>query len=808
MPLVMHKYLSLLFWAIAVTIAGPVDSQHDFSSFPPNLANSLISRSEPCNSAIKDLFPIVGLLTANDTQTTWVEDTQPPICMDDNKTVPACENWTNRWNQAVLNYTELPKETQAQLDATDLSIVLDRSKFCALSFEDISSSCSTSCSTGAEKNDFLRWINRTCIDDCGFSGMPSNWKQNLTIDELRADQWENSTTGFFWAQCLDTDPRLAFLDSSVENCTRNWIPHWVPNCTDSTLGCYTSFGVDMDCLCSTTNTSQTIHGHEDSVLNTEEYGQASKYEFVRWIDSTCRSDDDERVRAFLRDDILPPGCEVRPVSEIRFDACGNKSFTVGLTGTSCLKKSKKLGAFAINNVFVVLAAVALGRRATVKRLSCGYLGNMRSQGYLISASIMIVLNIASNLISASIVRQTTGYGATSLKDLFLLWSARPRSAWVTVLALPIQRRNDMYVSSTASVLTTELVLEFFTAYTMGRFINYGDNYGDKKHGMYASNTLPGYPHRKDAVTMYQTAAAWLVFAMIAFGIILWSIWSINRRILVVSRRKPRHQDTSRREKKCKKLAKSVKDRINSQALLNHFPSRESPSIQTLVSNWNQLAKEWAGLHNYVEDCTLAWPSTNKITPWLRRKSEESNETPQGAVAVQNAVPGMQNNSHNVPNTRRHGVEVRLQACNNHLRIVKAEKECMEQRWTEVSQRLDEHTDRLARIDSELAFLIEQLESLHQSDTRAGTMPVHFAQYRKEASERSVRSRETDDAFQTQQSQREDISQTAKTQRLQVLLQSCGVETDDRGEAGQWKRCQMEKADVDTKTAMLSVSNRT
>ncbi|KAF2473641.1 uncharacterized protein BDR25DRAFT_386472 [Lindgomyces ingoldianus] len=740
-----------------------------------------------CKNTAAELYPLVGHSRSNSSQNNWMDGAEPPICMEE-KAEEACKAFSTRWFDSVLDTKKLSSEIKANLSLGDTDLVLDRSKFCTASFTDIHNSCESSCSELEENNDLLQWVNRTCTRYCGF-GMPVDWKNSLAITKIKDDKNDSTVQSFFWPTCLDASPWMSFLNSAVTNCTRNWIP----GCPGSAFGCYTSFGIDMECLCRPPGMNQNLFDPRQLVLRDNSIGPWERSALGDWVQATCEhyggsdilSTEWKEQLGIQYFNVTPFRWELRPGTQ-KTDLCSGSYYTVPKPGYQCPSASKKLGAFAINNVIVALLVPLFGRRTVLKKITCSFFGNPHSRGFLFTAPIMIILNIASNLINAVLVRRVPGYSDTNTRELFLLWCSRPRFAWSIILALPFQAEKQMYFSCVASTLATEFGLQVLGAYTMGRVVDYGR----KTHKVYTNTkAFQGFPFRDAALLMYRGPLVWLIFAVVGFLPLLWSVAGINDRISTISQLRPKRKARSGK-KSCTKAVSAVKLKMTDTDLSTNFPQLHCTSVQTIANQWSSLAKEWEQLHGYLNRHSLALRAASRQNDRMRRRQHESSEMYIRAVVAENAESTLTESANSIPTARERKAQENAAAVKICASSICLQLNQIERRWENASRELGEWTKQLAFLDCEIEFLIEQAQAHAQSSSLMQQLPRDFPRYQKEAMGRAplIRSLGNDEAWRIQQLQEDRPSDYAAiVQDISHLVGDCGQENTSGGIASRWRR---------------------
>ena len=154
----------------------------------------------------------------------------------------------------------------------------------------------------------------------------------------------------------------------------------------------------------------------------------------------------------------------------RLESAGQTANIVNPLGPSladCPSVTEKLLSFAMINVIVLICTAILGRRDVIFRLSCERLGKKGSRSWPWMALLSIALNLGANLINAALTRSVPGFSKVPFSGLFLLWSSRPRMAWVAALLMNYQKDESIYFGFAVSTLLAEVVLQAIGSVYLG-----------------------------------------------------------------------------------------------------------------------------------------------------------------------------------------------------------------------------------------------------------------------------------------------------------------------------------------------------
>jgi hypothetical protein len=176
--------------------------------------------------------------------------------------------------------------------------------------------------------------------------------------------------------------------------------------------------------------------------------------------------------------------------------------------------AEKLGAFAVVNILVGLTIPLLGRRSVIHKITFGVLGRPGSAAWVFLGPLAGLLHIASNIANAALINRTTRLSTGETAQLVFLWTMRPRLSWLVALALVAWTgQRDQHITSSASIMLTELVLQVSSVYAMGHVANHG-----RRQGFYkADGRLNSVTGGQDAQLMYAGAILWLVLMVFSWA---------------------------------------------------------------------------------------------------------------------------------------------------------------------------------------------------------------------------------------------------------------------------------------------------
>jgi hypothetical protein len=97
----------------------------------------------------------------------------------------------------------------------------------------------------------------------------------------------------------------------------------------------------------------------------------------------------------------------------------------------CPPASSILGTFAIVNILVSLIGLVFGNRVVTNKITCGLFGKPGGSAWQYMWILTLVLQFSSNILVATIIKHTPGYGDDfSIRQLMLFFIARPRLSWM------------------------------------------------------------------------------------------------------------------------------------------------------------------------------------------------------------------------------------------------------------------------------------------------------------------------------------------------------------------------------------------
>ncbi|KAK4225974.1 hypothetical protein QBC38DRAFT_481728 [Podospora fimiseda] len=474
---------------------------------------------------------------------------RPPACIR-----TECPTFYERWmSSLILNATDFSLFEEHFVNTLTFSryyVWLDREKFgCTTAFDDALRICPSMC----------RWNDQTQRDQLGYAGNSS------AVEPLDSLEWLVVTCDGF----------ADFQRPSRFELSRHFpdSPNALPKESDSFIAGYVD---NMENVCGNGQC-------QDYLVNAVKGGARVArtggylYSRARWCrgisyPETC---DGMCALSWQRGDLLTwmnetcspvigwnglPSNWTDLVPVLRSDLNPwpwNVTSSDGEKGRDCPSSGGLLAAFAAINIALALLTPISGRRTVIKRISFGYLGNLDTQTWLPMGVLIAGLNIMVNFLNAVVIAKTPGYEGVNIKGLGLLWCTRPRLAWIVVALVPWGGKEGLYLSSAASSLTAEVIMQLVSAYVFGHVANYGrkQRFYKVKHGL-GDTKLGRY-----GLTMYAGAAMWLAVVIFALAACFESVTGLTARLdgLMARVWKP---NSLKKEKECRGRYEALHDQFS------------------------------------------------------------------------------------------------------------------------------------------------------------------------------------------------------------------------------------------------------
>jgi hypothetical protein len=174
----------------------------------------------------------------------------------------------------------------------------------------------------------------------------------------------------------------------------------------------------------------------------------------------------------------------------------------------CPSNDRKLGSFVIVNIATLLAMYFF-QKTVANRYAAGFLSRSESLSWVFTGLAIAALHVLANWFIASIVQNTPGYENVPAFELMLLLCTMPRLAWLPVLLVGGQPLRSIDLSTAASSIFAEAILQVVASYYMFMTVNYG-----REHNFYF-RALEGADKGDSAKIMYAGALLWLLVIVAA-----------------------------------------------------------------------------------------------------------------------------------------------------------------------------------------------------------------------------------------------------------------------------------------------------
>lgn len=205
---------------------------------------------------------------------TFIDDHHVPTCTS------LC-NWLNvKWASSFVDGNVSAglvaggfNPTYQQGGALQAGVLyVDLSLFCTgWKWSDLQSGCPNLCMANLEPSSLLLWLNTTCGQTSGFTGLPNDWTDSLAVPN------STYTSPFSGPSCAQ--------GGNDTNCD---IPSTISSCTKSLCGSVDQNGdcnavsmINMECFCSSINFSGCIASGGQCSSSIQETG------LLLWLNTTC-----------------------------------------------------------------------------------------------------------------------------------------------------------------------------------------------------------------------------------------------------------------------------------------------------------------------------------------------------------------------------------------------------------------------------------------------------------------------------------------------------------------------------------------
>ncbi|KAL3441071.1 hypothetical protein BJX65DRAFT_289302 [Aspergillus insuetus] len=347
--------------------------------------------------------------------------------------------------------------------------------------------CSESAALGLTKERL--WINAVC----GSASLPDNWTDGLKTTQfayIPVEAWH-------WPRCV-VDMRSQVIGLTDECAT--------DACElDSSGYCNVKRAVDRTCFCNSISYDSCgglCHVFENRI------------HYVEWLHGLCANvqgwhglPDNWRGLALPSPtEMIPWKWTVQPSNDS--DIFNGRRPGLLDAQEGCPSTEWKLGSIAIVNIATILAAM-LARTRRIDRITLGDRRNSQPRSWFSKGLLVAAVQLLAIGLNSHVVQNTPGYEDAPVVQLMLLWCSLPRLVWPIILLLGLQPFSAWEVSTAASLLFAETILQALSSYYILVTVNYG-----RAHDFYYGR-LTTAVRGTQATVMYAGALLWLVIVGLA-----------------------------------------------------------------------------------------------------------------------------------------------------------------------------------------------------------------------------------------------------------------------------------------------------
>ncbi|KAK3392744.1 hypothetical protein B0H63DRAFT_1203 [Podospora didyma] len=424
-----------------------------------------------------------------------------PICIK-----AACSPYEQQWRASMHNGKDtawanfnIGRPDNNLPSDKECGLYLSRADVCGSLQQTAKETCpKTMCSTRLERTQYLLWLNKTCSTAASFKGMPLNWEADIKAGVTSPE--------------YDHGNDLTFPECANQGSCGESLAVWRKSASDD--------------FCSLNQDGQSCYANETRLSYAQLCPQLS-YPLTGTCSGYCtHSADRPKLLEFLNKTCsgisqwsgLPSNwvdllqlqlSEVKPWPEVA-DYHGDGSDNIAPV---CPTAEANIAVFAGANLAMLLFTPILGRRKVVGWITFGRLGEPHSRSWIYMGPAMALLQLLANTANALIIKSVPGYSHVDTKTLVMLWTTRPRMAWLSILLVPYQADDVMYFSCAATSLVVELILQLISSYTFGTVANHA-----RWEGLYntdAASRLTSAPaFGLAAQRMYGGALLWLLLIIV------------------------------------------------------------------------------------------------------------------------------------------------------------------------------------------------------------------------------------------------------------------------------------------------------
>jgi hypothetical protein len=153
--------------------------------------------------------------------------------------------------------------------------------------------------------------------------------------------------------------------------------------------------------------------------------------------------------------------------------------------------------------------VSFGRKTRTYQAVRESLHQSSSSNWFFTGLWTAAIQLFANWLNAVLVQSTRGYEQVPIVPLMFLWCSMPRLTWLSILLTGRQSFEAINLSTTASSVFAETIMQVFSSYYMMMTVDYG-----REHDFYNDGLELAYGEAA-ARTMYAGALMWLIVFVVA-----------------------------------------------------------------------------------------------------------------------------------------------------------------------------------------------------------------------------------------------------------------------------------------------------
>ncbi|KAL3494383.1 hypothetical protein BJX62DRAFT_234260 [Aspergillus germanicus] len=409
-----------------------------------------------------------------------------------------------QYNEHLRSMVALDSETVgydlAQQHITD-GTYFDKECFCSSFILDVQNEpCSESALLDLSKERL--WINSTC----GAASLPESWTDGLKTTQfayIPVEAWH-------WPRCVVDMPMQVI--GLTDQCATD-------ACEIDSIGyCNVKRAVDRTCFCN--NISYDSCSGLCHVLE-------NRIDYVEWLHDLCGNvqgwhglPDNWRGLALPSPtEMIPWKWTVQPSNDS--DISNGRRSGLSDAQEGCPSTEWKLGSIALVNIAPILASMFVQTRRR-HRTTLGNRRNSHPRSWFLKGVLVAVVQLLAIGLNSLVVQKTPGYEDVPVVQLMLLWCSLPRLVWPIILLLGLQPLGAREVSTAASLLFAEMIIQALSSYYILVTVNYGREQ-DFYYGRLATAV-----RGTQATVMYAGALLWLVIVGLALIQLMRALRRVNR----------------------------------------------------------------------------------------------------------------------------------------------------------------------------------------------------------------------------------------------------------------------------------------